>query len=273
MTDQIETYPFIERLLQRPLPASPIGRIKTLARELAEGAAAGVWEQAFTYFLYGTEDQEYIEYVAGRTYDNPLFLPESDVLRQYLKKRWNAPLDFRELRLLEVNGYLVERIFSQGEKEYSVTKAAFDLIEEVEPATIFISYRRRDSSAFALLVLKTLKEAGLNAFLDMTIQPGDNWHAYIRDQIRAHEYFILLLGKETLSSEVVRDEIRWAHEAGATILPVWHSDFEYRPAEWDLPPEIDRILQTTHTIRVLDESALGYNNALVELLNRFGITP
>ena len=28
-----------------------------------------------------------------------------------------------------------------------------------------------------------------------------------------------------------------------------------------------------HTIRVLEESAVGYNNALVELLNRFGVTP
>jgi hypothetical protein len=33
------------------------------------------------------------------------------------------------------------------------------------------------------------------------------------------------------------------------------------------------MLRTTHTIRVLEESALGYNNAIVELLNRFGVTP
>lgn len=34
-----------------------------------------------------------------------------------------------------------------------------------------------------------------------------------------------------------------------------------------------QLLNTRHTIRVLEESALAYNNAIVELLNRFGITP
>ncbi len=38
-------------------------------------------------------------------------------------------------------------------------------------------------------------------------------------------------------------------------------------------PEIDAALNNTHTIRVLEESASAYNTAIVELLNRFGITP
>ena len=70
-----------------------------------------------------------------------------------------------------------------------------------------------------------------------------------------------------------REEIEWAKAAGAIMLPVWHNGFVYRSSDWNLPPEIDHILGTTHTIRVLEESALAYNNALVELLNRFGITP
>jgi hypothetical protein len=32
-------------------------------------------------------------------------------------------------------------------------------------------------------------------------------------------------------------------------------------------------LASRHTIRVLEESALAYNNAIIELLNRFGVTP
>jgi ADP-ribosylglycohydrolase len=52
-------------------------------------------------------------------------------------------------------------------------------------------------------------------------------------------------------------------------MPIWHNGFVYRPEEWSqLPPEVSRVLGTTHTIRVLEESALAYNNAIVELLNR-----
>ena len=35
----------------------------------------------------------------------------------------------------------------------------------------------------------------------------------------------------------------------------------------------DAIQRATNAIRVTDESASGYNTAIVELLNRFGITP
>ena len=264
---------FLQRVLRRSLPNNSMARVRTLAKELAEGAAEGVWEQVIYCLLYGQQDAELQEYLDGRDLDRPLYLPESSLLRRYFVERWAAPIEFRELNLLEINGYVLEQGISTGEKQYNLTKAAFDLIEEVEPATIFISYRRRDSSAFALLVLKSLKEAGLNAFLDMTIQPGDDWNAYIRKQIESHDFFILLLGKESLNSEVVRDEIMWAVQSGATILPIWHGGFVYRTDEWNLPPEIDHLLQNTHTIRVIEESALAYNNAIVELLNRFGITP
>lgn len=274
MAEQDVSETFLQRLLQRPLPGNSMARVRTLAKELAEGAAEGVWEQEIPYLLYGTEDAELRDYLGDVASEYPRFMPESPLLRRYFKERWNAPLEFREFDLLEINGYIIEKIFSQGEREYSLTKAAFDLIQEVEPVSVFISYRRRDSSAFALLILKSLKEAGLSAFLDMTIQPGDNWHAYIQKQVEAHDFFIVLIGKETLKSEIVHREMLWAIGSSAMILPIWHNGFVYQAAEWaSLPPEIDRVLQNTHTIRVLEESALAYNNAIVELLNRFGITP
>ena len=41
----------------------------------------------------------------------------------------------------------------------------------------------------------------------------------------------------------------------------------------DTPADVMDDDQQTNAIRVTDESASGYNTAIVELLNRFGITP
>lgn len=241
----MELQEFLTKVGGRPLPNNPMARIRTLAKELAEGAAEGVWGASFSIFR-------------GAVNEEPV--------HRYLTERWHD--DFPHLALLINNDYLKE-----GTNELYITKAAFSLLEDVEPATIFISYRREDSSAFALLVLARLKAAGLNAFLDLAIQPGKNWRNHIREEIKAREYLILLIGLNTLHSEVVREEVEWALESAATIIPIWHNRFAYKPGETDLPPEIDRVLKNTHTIRVLEESALAYNNAIIELLNRFGITP
>jgi len=241
----LELQDFLTKVNGRPLPNNPMARIRTLAKELAEGAAEGVWGASISTFR-------------GSVNEAPV--------QRYLTERWHD--DFPHLALLINNDYLKE-----GTNELYITKDAFSLLEDVEPASIFISYRREDSSALALLVLARLKAAGLNAFLDLAIQPGRNWRAHIREEIKAREYLILLVGQHTLTSEVVREEIDWALEASATIIPIWHNRFAYKPGEIDLPPEIDRVLKNTHTIRVLEESALAYNNAIIELLNRFGITP
>lgn len=273
MTEQERFDAFIQRVSQRTLPANPMTRVRTLARELAEGVTEGLWELSFMFLRYGKQDVEFQEYVGDRSDNETQLMPESALMRSYFVKRWSAPIEFLEYDLLEINGYMIVKPLSGFEVQFDLTKAAFDLIEEVIPTSIFISYRRKDSSALALLILKSLKEAGLSAFLDMTIKPGDDWHAYIRKQIEAHDFFILLIGKDTLSSSVVRDEILWAINAKSTLLPIWHDGFLYTTGEFNLPPEIDYVLSTTHTIRVLEESALAYNNAIVELLNRFGITP
>ena len=239
---------FLDQVLQRPMPNNPMARIRVLAKELAEGAAAGLWEPYISAVPSSIERNKF-----------ELISPE---ISQYVAQRWAN--DYPNLVLLQSNGYLGDR--------FQLTRSAYNLIEEVEPSTIFISYRRKDSSALALLVLARLKMVGLDAHLDMAIQPGDNWHAHLKEQIQKRDYFILLLGNETLTSEVVCKEILWALEAGATIIPIWHNGFQYK-GQPNLDPRIDEVLRNTHTIRVTDESALGYETALIELLNFFGVTP
>ncbi len=107
----------------------------------------------------------------------------------------------------------------------------------------------------------------------MSLEPGEDWHAGLKERIQQRDNFVLILGKDTLSSKVVQKEIEWAIEAGATIIPVWHNGFEYLSNEWSLSDQVNAVVSSKHAIKVLEESASGYYKALVELLNRFGITP
>jgi hypothetical protein len=236
---------FMQHVLQRTLPTNPMGRIRTLAKELAEGAAAGIWGAALYGFRGNISDQD---------------------VMPYFEQRWAG--ESPHIGLLVTNGYLQW----EGNSAF-ITKAAFDLIDEAEPSSIFISYRRSESSAFALLVLARLKAAGLNAFLDLTIQPGDNWRIHLKEEIKQRGHLVLLLGKQTLSSEIVQQEVEWAVQTDATVIPIWHNGFAYKSGDFTVSPAIDNLLQNTHTIRVLEESALAYNNAIIELLNYFGVTP
>ena len=96
----------------------------------------------------------------------------------------------------------------------------------------------------------------------------------LEERIKDCDYFIILLGKDTLSSPMTVKEIQWALEYDRAVIPVWHSGFDITDDKWkDVPAEVIGAIQQTNAIIVQDESASGYNTAIVELLNRFGITP
>jgi hypothetical protein len=247
--------PFMKRVLQSDLPGNPMARVRTLAKELAEGAVRELWP------VDGITD-----YREGESH-----LPDELKARldKYFQARWNY--QYPRLELLARNGYLTQD--PRDDAFFVVAKTAFDLVEEVAPATSFISYRRKDSSAFALLILARLKAAGLQAYLDLAIPAGDDWQQRIKDEIDRRDYFILLLGQETLSSSVVQQEIVWALQGGKTIIPIWHNGSQYPSGRYTVLIEVDEVLRKKNAIRVLEESGLGYETAIIELLNRFGITP
>jgi TIR domain len=262
LVDQEKFKVWLEKVCQRPLPNNSMSRIRTLAKELAQGAADEVWDNYIMtvprMLLDPFEQKNKVEY-----------LPSSPLINKYLEKRWNN--DYPPLLLLESNGYLQTR--GNNRSQLWLTPSAFQLVDEIEPANIFISYKRSESSSLALLVLARLKAEGIEPFLDMQLEPGEDWHNGLRERIQKYDYLIILLGKHTLKSDVVIKEIKWALEAGLTIIPMWHNNFIYQTGRWNIPSEIDAAFNKFHAIRVLEESALGYNNAIVELLNRFGITP
>lgn len=250
---------FLEERNRIEIPNNEVEWVNMLARELALGVHRGIWELEF-------ETVTMSEGALG------IYHPKTKMLANlnlFSKKRWgitdwSTPIQ----RLLGMEYIAVNGI------NFTITRAAFDLLNVTENYNVFISYKRSESSALALLVLARLKEHGFEPFVDMALEAGARWHADLKERIKACDYFIILLGKETLSSPMTVKEINWALEYDKTIFPIWHSGFDLKDIK--LPKndqEVKDAIQQTNAIIVQDESASGYNTAIVELLNRFGITP
>ncbi len=263
---------FIDRTRQHPIPQSGIKRVRMLARDLAEGAAEEVWKTVIALrFQEVSSSNSDAEQTTERI---TMLLPENPDITRYLLAKWGGYDRFPHWHLLESNGFFTILNDGRFSVDYKLTQAAYELVEVLEASSIFISYKRSESSALALLVMNQLKQAGLDAFLDLALIPGENWYGGLKQRIESKDYFVLLLGPHTLESKVVIEEIGWAIDAERAIIPVWHGGFVYRTGAWtNVPVKVDRVLSNTHTIRVIEENPLAYHNAILELLNYFGFTP
>lgn len=256
VTKLSELEKFLEERSKIPIPSGDAAWVKLLAKELAIGVNRGLWESSMSaYGGYG----EIEEIRSGASGD----------LTRFFETRWQDRTLDHLLHALKGNSFT-----DSTTGRIQIAPAAFDLLGETEPYNIFISYRRLDSSALALLVLARLKEQDLVPFVDMALEAGGNWHADLEDRIRACDFFIILLGKDTLSSDMTVKEVKWALQYSRTIIPLWHSGFDLKDEDWkEIDQEVKVAIQRTNAIIVQDESASGYNSAIVELLNRFGVTP
>lgn len=227
--------PKTEDPLRQPLPNDPLERIHRLARDLAYGAVHNMWNS---------------QIITTNGW--------ADGVPRYLRV-WGG--DHPNIYLLNSFAYVAK----QGPGEYILTEKAFALLERpaVSPS-VFISYRRSESSAFGLLVEARLRMAGVqHPFLDKNLVPGDEWIQMLEQRIRQCQYFILLLGPSTLESAYVQQEIAWALQSQVNIIPIWHNNFH--GAE-DYPAE----LESKNAIRVKEESAEEYELAIIRLLSRLG---
>lgn len=246
---------FLEERSKIPIPSGDVARIRLLAEELTLGVYRDLWSSSFASFRG----------------ESILFTNE---LGHYENNRWGDLIPKKNLQLLRGHGYVEDKLNTRGDRYYELTGAAFKLVRQMPSYNVFISYKRSESSALALLVLARLKEHDLIPFVDMALEAGGNWHADLEERIKACDYFIILLGEDTLASEMTVKEISWAIDAERTIIPIWHSGFDIGSDKWSaIPADVKDAIKQTNAIRVLDESASGYNTAIVELLNRFGITP
>lgn len=96
-----------------------------------------------------------------------------------------------------------------------------------EARRFFVSYRRRADldRELASALVKGLKDAGHEVFIDVEMPMGTRWSAEIDRRIAWCDYLVVLLSEDSTHSEMVQGEVRRAHElfeAGGkpTILPV-----------------------------------------------------
>jgi len=110
----------------------------------------------------------------------------------------------------------------------------------------FISYRHtKPDEDLVQFLKKFLGEHDHNVFLDTQIQLGTEWIKEIERQIKSAEFFIVLLSKESILSDMVRQEVKLAHQLVKKrgkrfiILPI-RVDF-IGELPYDLAAYLDRI--------------------------------
>jgi len=253
--------------LKLPVPEDFVDKVDAFARDLAYGVLHGAWDihvnafrpnQANDFVLTESGQQDYskqfwTKWRNGITYLNPHF------------------------SALEARGYVDS--FKSGSNDssgapytgYKLIPKAFELLDKpARPPEVFISYRRAESSAFALLIEARLRLVGNpTPFVDKNIQAGEDWAKRLQETIEASKYFIILIGDEKIwDSEWVQNEIRWAENAGCTIISVWHNgmllDSEQNKSSFP------KVLAARQKIDVKEESALGYETAVNQVLNALG---
>ena len=246
-----------------PLPEGPVEQITLLAEELVLGVHFGFWLPTLYAMQSNTIGGEYV--------------PIEEQLQLYLQRRWGDIHIGHKKRLLKGHGYLDDLRDTSDKPFTRLSREAFALLSKAPPYIVFVSYKHAESSAFALLVVVRLKEFGLKAYCDMRLAPGDPWHPELENQVKASKFVVLLLGPTTLCSDAVTDEIEWAIDSGATVIPITHNGFNYQRKDWDgkVPDAILDTIEHNHRIPIPreHENAAGYDIAIRTLLvNRFGVT-
>lgn len=92
--------------------------------------------------------------------------------------------------------------------------------------SVFISYRRKDSSTLATLVTKELERQNIDVFLDtLNIDGGGSFPKRLYNAIESADILVCLLGSETLESQWVKKELQHAHKLGKILIPVFQESY------------------------------------------------
>ena len=111
---------------------------------------------------------------------------------------------------------------------------------------IFISYRHVDpDQLLAQSLADHLRKRGSDVFVDTQMLVGTKWVDEIERQIRTAKFFVAIISKDSIRSDMVRREIKLAHQLSqnatrpVTILPI-RVDFEAE-LPYDLGAYLDPI--------------------------------
>lgn len=261
--------------LNEEKPASKINQVHHYARDLV-----------YLVTEEGLKPQIVFELNMWAGPHDPTYKPENVNYERFREKwgkyatRGNGIYDL--FHLMVAFGYAAaETAFSDAQLGHSevflLTLKAFDLLNKpVKPPSVFVSYRRIQSSTFSLLIEARLRIAGAERpVIDKNIPYGKEWEAWLKTEINKAENFVCLIGPKTLGATNgwVEQEIAWAVERGSRIISIWHgvdetNDHVYRPA--DAGERCPEVLLKKQFIQVLSEDAKGYEAAVNELLSALG---
>lgn len=135
---------------------------------------------------------------------------------------------------------------------------------------VFISYRHvSPDQELALLLASVLEERGYTVFIDRKMRIGDKWAKEIEQQLRSATFFVVLLSKESILSDMVRQEAALAHQLSKEpdsvfrILPIRVAFKGALP--YDLGAYLDGI---QYGIWQPDEPMEGIADQLVQAMSR-----
>ncbi len=99
------------------------------------------------------------------------------------------------------------------------------MAETKDTLRVFISYARRDASAFAEELLCGLEVAGFEAFLDRhDIEAGVDWEARLGGLIQSADTVVFVISPAAVASERCDWEVKRAEALSKRVIPVVHVD-------------------------------------------------
>jgi hypothetical protein len=237
-------------------PDNQFQDIEDLARDLAYGALNGYWGAVMRLF----RGHEVLD-------------PEDLHHKKFLQK-WNlAEVPRPSYELLMVLGYLRELPVSGQYGEFLITEKSFQLLNSpIVEKSVFISYRRRESSAFALLIEARLRLVGISPgaiFVDKNMHGGERWEARIYKEIERCDFFVCLVGPATLANDswVIREvELVKDINPQAIVVPVCHNGTRLG----QLPNSLAKSNGYELGKPQEEETALDYETATNFILNAMG---
>jgi hypothetical protein len=88
-------------------------------------------------------------------------------------------------------------------------------------ADVFISYRHvRPDQDLAAELKNYLNENRVSHFIDTELRISQNWIEVIDRELRACQSLVVLLSSESIRSDMVRHEVKLAHQWNKRIFPV-----------------------------------------------------
>lgn len=263
-----ERFPRLAARLQMRVPKEKVAQIHEFATDLAVGFNEGVWSLRIL-------PARIPSYIASLPPPSPKpwsieNLSNNSEPAKAMRSKWseNNHPDFRALVSF---GYFIQA----DNKSYILTEKALRLADApATPPNVFISYKRSESSAFALLLEARIKyETTASPYLDKSIELGDDWHARLEEKVKASKAFVCIIAPTTLkprddgSKSYVLREIEWALASEKTdlIIPVWHHGYDGKHE--------NDIIKGKNAEPIESESAKNYDTAVNQIMNRLGYSP